>query len=160
MSGGPSQMDTFDLKPGHANGGSFHEIQTAALGLRFSEHLPGLARQGKHIAVVRSLSTKEGDHGRGTYLMRTGQRPGGPVQYPAIGASLGKELGLATDSFPNYVSVAPYQQINPAAFGPGFLGPRYGPLTVASANRYRPRGQDAGAGYAELRVDDLQAPRI
>jgi hypothetical protein len=158
MSGGPSQMDTFDLKPGHANGGSFHEIQTTAPGLRFSEHLPGLAKHGKHIAVVRSLSTKEGDHGRGTYLMRTGQRPQGPVQYPAIGATLGKELGRPTDSFPNYVSIAPYQQISPNAFGPGFLGPRYGPLTVASANRYRTRGQDAAAGYAELRVDDLHAP--
>jgi hypothetical protein len=158
MTGGPSQMDTFDMKPGHANGGSFHEIQTAAPGLRFSEHLPGLAQHGKHIAVVRSLSTKEGDHGRGTYLMRTGQRPQGPVQYPAIGATLGKELGQPSDSFPNYVSIAPYQSINPAAFGPGFLGPRYGPLTVASANRYRPRGQAADTGYAELRVDDLHAP--
>jgi Protein of unknown function (DUF1501) len=158
MSGGPSQMDTFDMKPGHANGGSFHEIQTAAPGLRFSEHLPGLAKHGKQIAVVRSLSTKEGDHGRGTYLMRTGQRPQGPIQYPAIGATLGKELGRPTDSFPNYVSIAPYQTINPAAFGPGFLGPRYGPLTVASATRYRPRGQNADTGYAELRVDDLTAP--
>jgi hypothetical protein len=158
MSGGPSQMDTFDMKPGHANGGSFKEIQTQAAGLRFSEHFPGLAKHAKEIAVVRGLSTKEGDHGRGTYLMRTGQRPQGPIQYPAIGASLGKELGLPTDSFPNYVSIAPYQTISPAAFGPGFLGPRYGPLTVASANRYRPRGQDSGTSYAELRVDDLQAP--
>jgi hypothetical protein len=158
MTGGPSQTDTFDMKPGHANGGLFREIQTAAPGLRFSEHLPGLARHAKHLAVVRSLSTKEGDHGRGTYLMRTGQRPQGPIQYPAIGASLGKELGQPTDSFPNYVSIAPYQSISPAAFGPGFLGPRFGPLTVASANRYQPRGQNADAGYAELRVDDLTAP--
>jgi hypothetical protein len=158
MTGGPTQTDTFDMKPGHANGGSFREIQTTAPGLRFSEHLSGLARHAKHLAVVRSLSTKEGDHGRGTYLMRTGQRPQGPIQYPAIGASLGKELGQPTDSFPNYVSIAPYRTISPAAFGPGFLGPRYGPLTVASANRYRPRGQNADAGYAELRVDDLTAP--
>ena len=40
MTGGPSQMDTFDLKPGHANGGPFKEIQTTAPGLRISEHLP------------------------------------------------------------------------------------------------------------------------
>ncbi len=157
MGGGPSQTDTFDMKPGHANGGSFKEIQTAAAGLRVSEHLPGLARHGKQIAVVRSLSTKEGDHGRGTYLMRTGQRPQGPIQYPAIGASLGKELGRPSDSFPNYVSIAPYQAISPAAFGPGFLGPRYAPLTVAASNRYRSRRQDPGS-YAELRVDDLTAP--
>jgi hypothetical protein len=155
MGGGPSQMDTFDLKPGHANGGSFKEISTAAAGLRFSEHFSGLAKHGKEIAVVRGLSTKEGDHGRGTYLMRTGQRPQGPVQYPAIGASLGKELGLPSDSFPNYVSIAPNQAINPAAFGPGFLGPRYGALTVASRGGMPVA---SGDGYADLRVDDLQAP--
>ena len=40
MQGGPSQTDTFDLKPGHANGGTFTEIQTAAPGVRISQHLP------------------------------------------------------------------------------------------------------------------------
>ena len=42
MSGGPSQIDTFDLKPGHANGGTFQEIETAVLGMKFSQHLPRL----------------------------------------------------------------------------------------------------------------------
>jgi len=45
MSGGPSQMDTFDMKPGHANGGSFKETSTSVPGIRFSEHLPQLAKQ-------------------------------------------------------------------------------------------------------------------
>ncbi len=40
MNGGPSQMDTFDLKPGHANGGPFKEIETSVPGLKISEHLP------------------------------------------------------------------------------------------------------------------------
>src|SRR5262249_7649937 len=44
MNGGPSQMDTFDLKPGHANGGPFREIATAVPGIKISEHLPRLAR--------------------------------------------------------------------------------------------------------------------
>jgi len=159
MNGGPSQTDTFDMKPGHKNGGTFKEIETDAPGLRFSEHLPGLAKHGKHIAVVRSLSTKEGDHGRGTYLMRTGQRLGGPLRYPAIGASLSKELGDPADAFPNYVSVAPYRAVNQEAFGPGFLGPRHAPLTVASYNRFRSTDNDDDeAEYADLRVNDLQAP--
>src|SRR5450432_1925733 len=46
MNGGPSQMDTFDLKPGHANGGPFRSIDTSAPGLRISEHLPNVARYG------------------------------------------------------------------------------------------------------------------
>src|SRR3954469_9339745 len=45
MNGGPSQTDTFDLKPGHVNGGSYREIQTVVPGLRIGEHLPRLARQ-------------------------------------------------------------------------------------------------------------------
>src|ERR1700742_5026917 len=84
MSGGPSQTDTFDMKPGHANGGEFKEIATRAPGLRFSEHLPLLAEHAQRIAVVRSLSTKEGDHARGTQLVRTGQPPRGDVAYPSI----------------------------------------------------------------------------
>src|SRR5207237_8511074 len=43
MNGGPSQTDTFDLKPGHANGGPFKERSTHVAGIRFSEHLPKLA---------------------------------------------------------------------------------------------------------------------
>src|SRR5437763_12997622 len=75
MNGGPSQMDTFDLKPGHANGGPFRAIQTSADGVRISEHLPRLARQMQHAAVIRAMNTREADHGRGTYQMRTGYTP-------------------------------------------------------------------------------------
>src|SRR5438876_2487650 len=72
MSGGPSQMDTFDLKPGHANAGPFKETQTSVPGLRISEHLPRLAKQAQRLAVVRTMSTREGDHDRATFLLRTG----------------------------------------------------------------------------------------
>src|SRR5215470_13653719 len=72
MNGGPSQMDTFDLKPGHQNGGPVKEIDTAAPGVKISEHLPGLAKQMKRMAIIRSMNTREADHARGTYLMRTG----------------------------------------------------------------------------------------
>src|SRR5262245_64631139 len=77
MAGGPSQTDTFDLKPGHANGGLFKETATAVPGLRISEHLPRLAAQAKNLAVVRSMKTREGDHGRATYHLRTGNLPQG-----------------------------------------------------------------------------------
>ena len=55
MNGGPAQTDTFDLKPGHANGGPFKEIATTVPDLRFSEHLPLLAKQAKHLALVHSM---------------------------------------------------------------------------------------------------------
>src|SRR5207253_6104103 len=72
MNGGPSQMDTFDLKPGHANGGPFKEIQTSIPGIKISEHLPKIAKHMDRMAVVRSMRTREADHGRATYQMRTG----------------------------------------------------------------------------------------
>ena len=106
MGGGPSQTDTFDMKSGHANGGEFKEIATNVPGMRFSEHLPQLGHADK-LAIIRSLTTKEGDHARGTYLMQTGQRPMGQLAYPTVSCSIGKELGSDTDALPRCVSVAP-----------------------------------------------------
>src|SRR5262245_18163790 len=75
MSGGPSQMDTFDLKPGHDNGGPFKEKETAVPGIKISEHLPKLAGHMKDMVIVRGMQTKEADHGRATYHLRTGYQP-------------------------------------------------------------------------------------
>ena len=134
MNGGPSQMDTFDLKPGHANGGPFRAIDTSAPGLRISEYLPTVAKYGHRMAVIRGMSTKEADHGRAAFVMRTGYNPTGPIQYPGIGSLLSKELGADDAPLPNCVAIAPYRFFNPAAYGPGFLGPQY-----AAAHRRRQR---------------------
>src|SRR5205085_12435772 len=128
---GPSQMDTFALKPGHANGGPFKAAETSVPGIRISEHFPKVAEQAKHLAIIRSMNSKEGDHGRATYLLRTGYVPQGPVQYPTLGALVSKELGDEDAELPNFVSVAPFRALNQGAFGSGFLGPRYAPLIVA-----------------------------
>src|SRR5262245_60691809 len=72
MSRGPRQRATFDLKPGHENAGPFQPIATSVPGIQFSEHFPKLAKQADHLAIVRSMTSKEGDHGRATFLLRTG----------------------------------------------------------------------------------------
>src|SRR5439155_14027182 len=51
MTGGPTQTDTFDMKPGHANGGQFKEVATKVPGLRFSEHLPKLGQMADRLAI-------------------------------------------------------------------------------------------------------------
>lgn len=130
MAGGPSQLDTFDPKPGHANGGQFSDRATRSAGLRISEHLPKLADWSEHFVPVRSLSTREGDHGRGCYLVRTGRRPGGPLPDPDIGSLLSKELADPQADLPAYVSIDAPVFINPAAFSPGFLGPSFASATV------------------------------
>ncbi len=157
MTGGPSQMDTFDLKPGHKNGGEFQEIETAVPGIRISEHLPQLAQQMKRIAVIRSMKTREGDHTRGTYLMRTGYLPQGPIQYPTLGSLLSKELGDDEPSLPNFVSITPNTFLSPAAFGPGFLGSKYAPLVVGGMTQFPgAASNDDAAGGKTFRIDNLQ----
>jgi hypothetical protein len=157
MNGGPTQMDTFDLKPGHANGGPYKAIDTAVPGIQISEHLPKLAEQMKDMVLIRSMSTKEADHGRATYLMRTGRLPGGPIQYPTLGSVVAKELESDDLELPSFVSVAPFRILNPAAYGPGFLGPRYAPLMVGD-NQTLGRGQDPTRYEDALKVQDLDLP--
>ncbi len=148
MAGGPSQIDTFDMKPNHANGGSIKEAATRVAGMRFSEHFRGLAKQADSLAILRSLSTKEGDHQRASVLMRTGHVPGGPVVYPSIGCSLSKELGTADAELPSYVSIAPGAFAR-SSVRPGFLGPKHAATAVAAA------APPTDGQFAQLRVDFL-----
>jgi hypothetical protein len=154
MSGGPSQLDTFDLKPGHANGGPFKPIATAVPGVKISEHLPLIAKFTQQMAILRSLHSKEGDHGRATFLLRTGYLPQGPIRYPSIGALLSKELGNERSELPNFVSIAPFRVLNEGAFGSGFLGPNHAPLVVGE----RVVGPGQTNADRALRVEDLTAP--
>jgi hypothetical protein len=167
MNGGPSQMDTFDLKPGHENGGPFKELQTSAPGLKISEHLPKIAQFGDKMAVIRGMSTKEGEHTRATFLLRNGYMPTGPIQYPSIGSLVSKELGSDEAALPNYIAIAPYRQFNPAAYAPGFLGPAYAPLIVGdngivqlpgAQGRGQQPQQPANAYENQLRVQDVDLP--
>lgn len=157
MSGGPSQCDTFDLKPNHENGGPFKPIDTDVPGIQISEHLPNLAKAMKHLAPIRSMSTKEGDHTRATYLLRTGYLPSGPLNYPTIGSFLSKELGASQSELPNFVSIAPNSLLSPNAYGPGFLGPKYAPLVVGEGTGFI-QTEDQNVDAA-LKVKNLSLPQ-
>jgi uncharacterized protein (DUF1501 family) len=160
MNGGPSQLDTFDLKPGTEHGGPFKEIDTNVPGIKISEHLPKIAQHADQMAIIRSMSTKEADHGRATYQMRTGHLAGGPVHYPTMGSVFSKELEKEGAALPNFVSIAPYRFFSPAAYGPGFLGPQYAPLVVGETaqsiipipGQQQPNYEDA------LKVVDIDLP--
>ena len=150
MTGGPTQTDTFDLKVGHANGGPSKAIETAVSGIQISEHLPGVAKQMKDLAIIRSLTTAEGDHDRATRLMLTGHKPGQEgVNYPSLGSLFAKELGDETNDLPHYISVSPFRFGD--AGGPGFLGPNYAPLVV-SGDSTDPEAR------ANLSIENLKAP--
>jgi uncharacterized protein (DUF1501 family) len=125
MEGGPSQLDTWDPKPGWPTGGEFKAIATRVAGLRVSEHLPLLAARAHELAVIRSLTSKEGNHQRARHLMHTGYPPQGGVRHPALGAIVASTRA-GTRDLPGYVSVG----------GPGedagFLSAELSPFTVMS----------------------------
>ena len=140
MNGGPATIDMWDLKPGHDNGGPFKEIATAVNGVRISEHLPRLAKWAKDMALVRSMSTKEGDHGRASFLLRTGYTPQASIQFPALGSLVANEIGREGTDLPNFVSIASNRS---GVLGAGSLAritPRYSwgkERPGQAASRYR-----------------------
>lgn len=135
MSGGPSQLETFDPKPEHENGGPGKAIQTVVPGISISENLPEIAARMQDLAIIRSMSTKEGDHNRATYFLRTGYLPQGPIRYPAMGSFLAHELVQDNSDLPPFISINPFRAVNPDAWSPGFLGPAWSPLIVTGQSR-------------------------
>lgn len=130
LEGGPSTIDLWDLKPGHENGGAFKEIASVVPGVRISEHLSKLSTWTNDLAIVRSISSREGDHGRATQYAKTGYPPGGALQHPLLGALMSKELAEADSQLPGFVTIAAGSN-TPRLLGSGFLGPRYAPLKIA-----------------------------
>jgi hypothetical protein len=129
MQGGASQIDTFDPKPGRDTGGEFKAISTAVRGIQVSEHLPLLAKRMKQLALIRSLTSKEGNHDRARHLMHTSYPPQGGVDHPCIGSYVAADRTAAAQDLPGYVAIG----------GPGedagFLGPSLSPFVVQDATR-------------------------
>src|SRR5438552_369620 len=105
MGGGPSTIDLWDLKPDSQNGGEFKPKPTSVSGVEICEHLPTVAKQMKHLAIVRSLVSNEGDHDRGTRLMNTGRVPSPIVQWPAMGSVASFYLTAKELDLPGFISV-------------------------------------------------------
>jgi uncharacterized protein (DUF1501 family) len=132
MGGGPSTIDLWDLKPTAATGGPFRPIPTSG-DVQICEHLPRLAQQMHHLAIVRAMSTQEADHGRGRYYMHTGFVPNPNIEHPGYGSVIAHEL-LGTRSeldLPGFVSVGG------GSVGPGFLGMAWAPFVVNSRGEIR-----------------------
>jgi len=131
MNGGPSHIDTFDPKPGAATA-RFAAIKTRAPGLAISEHLPLLAEHGDRLAVIRSMTSKEGNHDRARYLLHTGYSPNPTVKHPSLGGWIVEETrgkAGAESDIPSFVS------IGGPSVGAGFLGLQNGPFIVSDPNR-------------------------
>lgn len=152
MNGGPSHLDTFDPKPGTATAGPVKSIKTAQTGVQFSEYLPRLAEQADQLAVIRSMTTKEGNHDRGQYLMHTGYSPSVTLKHPSLGAWASRELGDAKADLPNFIS------IRGPSVGAGFLGVDHNPFIVQSPSegvRNLPQPRDVDTARFSSRLEAL-----
>jgi uncharacterized protein (DUF1501 family) len=127
MNGGPSHIDTWDPKPGAPTGGSHKSIKTATPGVSICEHMPRLAAMSQRLAIVRSVTSKEGNHQRAQYLMRTGYAPNPTIIHPSMGGWTSKKLGEPANGLPGFVS------LGGPSLGAGFLGVQYGPFVLQRA---------------------------
>ena len=142
LAGAPSQMETWDPKPGTANGGPTKAIKTVLPGVSIAEHWPRLAKSLNTIAVIRSIVGKEAAHARGTYHLHTGRRMGGPEKHPTFGSVVAAELGDVNSDLPNFVSIG-------KTLSSGFLGVKVAPFIV---NRAGQLPANVANGLASSRV--------
>jgi hypothetical protein len=134
MAGGPSQLETFDPHPGTKIGGEAKAIKTAAKDIRIAAGLEGLAEHMADVSLIRSMVSKEGDHERGTYTLKTGYRPDPTVVHPSLGAIVCHELPAGKTEIPRHVSILPNQW--PARGG--FLGDEYDGFKLYDPNSKLP----------------------
>ena len=127
MSGGPSQFETFSPKPGHENGGETKAISTAVSGIQIADGLPKCAAAMKDIAIIRSMTSKEGSHPRATFLLHHGYLPMGGVKFPTLGSQVAQQIGKPKFELPSFVRIGGK---GTDAGGAGFLGVDYDPFVL------------------------------
>ena len=127
LPGGPSHLDTFDLKPNAPSEyrGDFNPIKTNVPGIEISEHLPRLSKVADKFCILRGVSHTLAAHRLGREYVNTGTKPIPALEYPSYGAVVSKERPVEPE-IPNVVAVPRASQ------GPGFLGIRYAALETNS----------------------------
>jgi hypothetical protein len=128
MGGGPSQIDTFDMKPDAPAEyrGEFASIPTSVPGIRVCEHLPRVAKLMDKLVLLRNMSTGEADHVRGSYFLQTGHPPLPGTRHPLLGSVASAELDRSGEGLPNFFWLGS----SPTADA-GFLGARHGPIRIS-----------------------------
>ena len=143
LNGGPSHLDTFDPKPGTGTGGPFEAIDTSVSRIRICQHLPNVAKQAQHLAIIRSLTSKEADHGRANYFLHTGNNQQATTEFPAIGSVVARSWSAEESDLPAFVLMGNAGFDN----SPGFFGLDYAPYRIEDPNQpvpnsARPEGID------------------
>lgn len=147
MSGGMTHIDTFDPKPDAPSEvrGPTKAIATKVDGIQLGHCMPMLAKQMDKVSLVRSLSTTQGAHEQGKYLMHTGYSPRGSVLHPSSGSWTAKLAGRISEDLPPFVLVGGGNR-HPGA---GFFEPNSAPLPIGDPEKglqnVNPRGNTTDA---------------
>ena len=107
MAGGPSQLETFDPHAGQPVAGGTKAIDTAIANARLAAGLPRVAERLGHAMLIRDMVSKEGDHERGAYTVKTGYRPDPTLIHPSIGAICCHKLPRGDAEIPRHISILP-----------------------------------------------------
>jgi uncharacterized protein (DUF1501 family) len=147
LAGGLSQLESWDPKPGTVNGGPFRAIPTSVPGIHISELLPKTAKVMHHLALVRSINTREGDHGKGAYLMDTGRHKTPAQGYPVLGAVMARALdSKGGNALPGHIVISPNAGGARSADS-AYLGPKYASVSLTGAKP--PLNSERPANLAE-----------
>lgn len=141
MGGGMSHIDTFDTKPDNKKvQGPVNSINTAA-DFQISQYLPETAKLAKHLCVINSMTSKQGAHTQGQYLLHRSYAPRGTIVHPAIGAWVVRQKGRKNPTLPGYVTA----NTSPGVSSPGFFGAEFGGVPLGRPDQGLKNSTRAGS---------------
>lgn len=146
MEGGPSQFETFDPKFGQKTGAPFKVLKTDVPGFAPCETLPRISEAAKDLCLIKSLTSREGNHSRGSYLMHTGYVPNPTLKHPSLGSIVAHQLGKADFDLPNFV------KLRGQPFAAGYLGADYNPFVISNPGT-RIENLDYARGVDKARME-------
>jgi uncharacterized protein (DUF1501 family) len=157
LSGGLSQLESWDPKPKTDTGGPFRAIPTSVPGTHICELLPYTAKVMHHLSIVRSVNTKEDDHGKGHYCMTTGRRKEPAADYPHLGAVAASLLAPAELPLPGLVHIASGGG-GGSSSNAAFLGPKFASIMLGNGNP--PQNTTRPEGLSEASDNQRNAFRL
>ena len=127
LPGGMTHLDSFDPKPKHPELMGDTKVIKTNTGEEISGYFPMLAKRMDRLALIRSMSSSEGDHGRGRYLLETSYNLLGTIKHPNFGAWMQALNGTQNEALPASVHIK-------SGYNAGFLGSKFDPFHVSNVN--------------------------
>jgi hypothetical protein len=159
LPGGMAHQESWDPKPEAPleYRGPFGVVKTKLPGVVLNENFKNVAAVADKMTFIRSISGKEADHGRASYVMYTGYRKSPAIEHPAVGAVVSHEFGPRKD-LPPYVAVPNATEYG----GTGYLSAKFGPFglgTDPARGSYQVRDLSLPAGVDDQRFNTRREMR-